>query len=116
MNKNDLSLVKLISFDLSMNNVNWLSIEEYEYIELFVDKYSHLKKIKFQDSNFCQDLLLLTHIEKSKLRKPTTKTFSVYESSTIPNISLIDSRGKEKGDYNVDEVVKEITNYVESRE
>ena len=66
MNKNDLSLEKLISFDLSMNNVNSLSIEEYECIQQFVDKHSHLKKIKFQDSTFCQDLLLLTQMEKEK--------------------------------------------------
>lgn len=56
------------------------------------------------------------NLAKAKLSKPTTKTFKVYESSAIPNIRLIDSRGIEKGDYNIDEVIKEITNYVESRE
>ena len=46
------------------------------------------------------------NLAKAKLSKPTTKTFKVYESSIIPNIRLIDSRGIEKGDYNIEEVVK----------
>ena len=76
INKIDLSLEKLISFDLSMNNVNSLSIEEYYDIEKFVDKHSHLKKIKFQDSTFCQDLLLLTQMEKEKCDKINKKLIS----------------------------------------
>jgi septin family protein len=50
---------------------------------------------------------------ESGMTKPTTKTFNIYESNKIPNIRLIDSRGFEKGNYNVNSFVKEITNYVE---
>ena len=50
------------------------------------------------------------------ITKPTTKTFNVYESDKISNIRLIDSRGIEKGDYNIDEFVNEVTNYIEKNE
>ena len=50
------------------------------------------------------------------ITKPTTKTFNVYESDKISNIRLIDSRGIEKGDYNIDEFVNEVTNYIEKSE
>ena len=53
---------------------------------------------------------------KSEMTKPTTKTFNVYESNKIPNLRLIDSRGIEKGDYDVKTFVKEITNYVEAQQ
>ena len=48
------------------------------------------------------------------MTKPTTKTFDIYESKKMPNIRLIDSRGIEKGNYDVKTFVKEIANYVES--
>ena len=67
--KIDLSLEKLASLDLSMNNIDSLTIEEYTDIEKFIIKHPKLKKIKFQDSTFCQDLLLLTQIEKEKCDK-----------------------------------------------
>ena len=34
----------------------------------------------------------------------------------MPNIRLIDSRGIEKGKYNIDEFIKEITNFIEEQE
>ena len=67
--KIDLSLEKLASLDLSMNNIDSLTIEEYTDIEKFIIKHPKLKKIKFQDSTFCQDLLLLTQMEKEKCDK-----------------------------------------------
>ena len=57
---------KLSCLDLSMNNINSLTLEEYADIDKFIDKHPKLKKIKFQDSTFCQDLLLLTQTEKEK--------------------------------------------------
>ena len=42
--KVDTSFEKLISLDLSMNNINSLSIDEYSDIEKFADKFSTLKK------------------------------------------------------------------------
>ena len=59
-------LEKLTSLDLSMNYINSLNIEDYGEIEKFIDKHSHLKKIKLQDSTFCQDLLILSQMEKEK--------------------------------------------------
>ena len=53
---------------------------------------------------------------ETKVTKPTTKTFNVYESEKKPNIRLIDSRGIEKGDYNIDSFVNEITKYIENQE
>ena len=64
--KVDTSFEKLTKLDLSMNNINSLSIDEYSDIERFVEKYSTLKKIKLQESTFCQDLLLLSQLEKEK--------------------------------------------------
>ena len=56
------------------------------------------------------------NLAETKISKPTTKTFNVYESKNVPNIRLIDSRGIEKGEYNVDSVVEEITKFVEKKE
>ncbi len=53
---------------------------------------------------------------ETEITKPTTKTFNVYESEIKPNIRLIDSRGIEKGDYNIDSFVNEITKYIENQE
>ena len=64
--KIDISMEKLSCLDLSMNNINSLTLEEYADIDKFIDKHPKLKKIKFQDSTFCQDLLLLTQTEKEK--------------------------------------------------
>ena len=50
------------------------------------------------------------------ITKPTTKTFKTFESNKISNIRLIDSRGIEKGDYNIDSFVNEVTNFIEKRE
>ena len=53
---------------------------------------------------------------EAEVIKPTTKTFNTYESEKKPNIRLIDSRGIEKGDYNIDTFVNEITKYIENLE
>ena len=53
---------------------------------------------------------------ETRASKPTTKSFNLYESEKIPNIRLIDSRGIEKGNYNAEVLVKEITKYVEEQE
>lgn len=63
-------------------------------------------------------LLQLDERKKADTRasKPTTKTFNIYESNKVPKIRLIDSRGIEKGNYNVENFVNEITNFVEEQE
>ena len=71
--KNDISIEKLYSLDLSNNNIKSLSFDEYNEIEKFIDKHSQLKKIKFQHSSFCQDLLLLLQTEKEKIEKINKK-------------------------------------------
>ena len=71
--KHDIAIEKLISLDLSMNNINSLNIDQYQTIEKFVDKHTYLKKIKFQDSTFSQDLLVLSQIEKEKCESINNK-------------------------------------------
>ena len=71
--KIDTSFEKLKSLDLSMNKINSLSIDEYSELEKFVNKHSVLKKIKFQESTFCQDLLLLTQLEKERCEEINKK-------------------------------------------
>ena len=53
---------------------------------------------------------------KTKISKPTTKSLKFYNSSKIKNIRLIDSRGIEKGSYNVENFIKEINNFIEQQE
>ena len=53
---------------------------------------------------------------ETEVTKPTTKTFNMHESEKKPNIRLIDSRGIEKGDYNIDSFVNEITKYIKNLE
>jgi GTP-binding protein EngB required for normal cell division len=60
--------------------------------------------------------ILKEEAAKSGMTKPTTKSFNIYESNKMPNIRLIDSRGFEKGNYDVNSFVKEITNYIESQQ
>ena len=102
--KIDISLEKLKSLDLSMNNINSLSIEEYVDIGKFIDKHSALKKIKFQDSTFCQDLLLLSQIEKKKCDIINNKLISrgikfivekEYNILIVPLKKLFDLKDKE---------------------
>ena len=102
--KIDISLEKLKSLDLSMNNINSLSIEEYVDIGKFIDKHSALKKIKLQDSTFCQDLLLLSQIEKKKCDIINNKLISrgikfivekEYNILIVPLKKLFDLKDKE---------------------
>ena len=53
---------------------------------------------------------------KTKNSKPSTKTFTQYESKKVPNIRLIDSRGLEKGNYNTEVFIKEVVNFIEQKE
>ena len=53
---------------------------------------------------------------KTKNTKPTTKTFTKYESKKVSNIRLIDSRGLEKGNYNTTLFIKEVINFIEQQE
>ena len=60
--------------------------------------------------------ILKEETAKSGMTKPITKSFNIYESNKMPNIRLIDSRGFEKGNYDVNSFIKEITNYIESQQ
>ena len=72
--KNDISFEKLISLDLSMNNIKSMNIEDYQEIEKFIDKHTQIKKIKFQNSTFSQDLLVLSsQLEKEKCESINNK-------------------------------------------
>ena len=43
----------------------------------------------------------------------TTKSYIEYTSKLIPGLRLIDSRGIEIGKYNINEVIRDVTNYIE---
>ena len=57
--KIDISLENLNSLDLSMNEINSLKMEDLKQISSFILSHSKLKKIKFQETKFCQELLVL---------------------------------------------------------
>jgi hypothetical protein len=65
----DLSLEKLTCLDLSMNNINSLTMDEYQDIEIFINKYQNLKRIKMQDNIFLQELLVLFQNENEKVEE-----------------------------------------------
>jgi hypothetical protein len=64
--KIEISLEKLECLDLSLNDIHSLTYEEYQNIELFVNKHIHLKRIKLQETIFSQDLLVLSQNEPEK--------------------------------------------------
>ena len=43
----------------------------------------------------------------------TTRSYIEYTSKLIPGLRLIDSRGIEIGKYNINEVIRDVTNYIE---
>jgi hypothetical protein len=49
----------LYSIDLSNNNINSVNLDNYKQLELFIQLYSQLKKIKLQRTLFLQQLLCL---------------------------------------------------------
>ena len=57
--KLDLTFEHLKCLDLSMNDLDPITIEEYKNIGKFSDKHLNLKRIKLQETYFCQNLLLL---------------------------------------------------------
>ena len=63
----DLSLEKLTCLDLSLNNIHSLTYDDYQNIELFVNKHPDLKKIKMQETIFLQELLILNQDESDKV-------------------------------------------------
>ena len=62
----DISLENLKSLDLSMNEINSLNLDQYKQISSFILSHSKLKKIKFQETKFCQELLVLYLKEEIK--------------------------------------------------
>ena len=63
----DLSLEKLIILDLSLNDIHSMTLEDYQNIELFINKHPNFKKIKLQETVFVEDLLSLSQNESDKV-------------------------------------------------
>jgi hypothetical protein len=66
MTEIDISLENLNSIDLSMNEINSLKLEDYKQIALFILSHPKLKKLKFQETKFCQELLVIYLNEETK--------------------------------------------------
>ena len=64
--KSDILLDNLYSIDLSYNNINSLNLDDFKHLELFIQLYSKLKKIKFQGTEFLQLLKPLYDNKESK--------------------------------------------------
>jgi len=64
--KIEIPLEKLECLDISLNEIHSLTYEQYQNIELFVNKHLHLKRIKLQETIFSQDLLVLSQNEPEK--------------------------------------------------
>ena len=64
--KIEIPLEKLECLDLSLYDIHSLTYEEYQNVELFVNKHIHLKRIKLQETIFTQDLLVLSQHEPEK--------------------------------------------------
>ena len=62
----DISIENLNSVDLSMNEINSLKLEDYKQISSFILSHPKLKKIKFQETKFCQELLVIYLNEETK--------------------------------------------------
>ena len=65
----DISLEKLRSIDLSMNQINCSDIKSLENIEKFINNYQKLKKIKIQENTFTKDLFLLYQTQKELIEE-----------------------------------------------
>ena len=65
----DISLEKLRSIDLSMNQINCSDIKSLENIEKFINNYQKLKKIKIQENSFMKDLFLLYQTQKELIEE-----------------------------------------------
>ena len=65
----DISLEKLRSIDLSMNQINCSDVKSLENIEKFINNYQKLKKIKIQENSFMKDLFLLYQTQKELIEE-----------------------------------------------
>ena len=65
----DISLEKLRSIDLSMNQIRCSDINSLENIEKFINNFQKLKKIKIQENFFMKDLFLLYESKKEKIEE-----------------------------------------------
>ena len=105
-------------FNIRINNI--LDKLSYKMSKLEVN---HLNILLVGPSGVGKSFLINTILKldgkkkaDTKASKPTTKSFNIYESNKVPKIRLIDSRGIEKGKYNVESFIKEITKFVEEQE
>lgn len=67
--KIETSFENLTTLDLSMNQNDSLTFQEYKDIETFINKHSHFKKIKLQQINFVLNLLLILQNENVECEK-----------------------------------------------
>ena len=116
---------KIISIENGDNLFNSRIEQSFEKLSEKMSKFEikHLNILLVGPSGVGKSFLINTILKllkdkkaETRASKQTTKSFNLYESEKIPNIRLIDSRGIEKGNYNAEVLVKEITKYVEEQE
>ena len=69
----DILLEKLKVLDLSMNQINCKDLEEFKQIEIFINNYQRLKKIKIQQNNFTKDIINLYKNNATKMNEIISK-------------------------------------------
>ena len=91
--KFDISIEKLSSLDLSMNDINTLTIQDYKNLEKFLEKHLDLKKIKFHYTSFLGNLILF-HSENPEFNEINQNLIKkgvkfVVESECSKSIALL---------------------------
>jgi len=67
--KNEVPLDNLHSLDLSMNEITSVKFDDFKKIDLFIQLNSKMKKIKFQETKFVQELLVILLSKKEEFQQ-----------------------------------------------
>ena len=69
----DILLEKLKFIDISKNEIHCKDINDFKNIELFINNYQKLKKIKIQKNDFIEELIELYNTKKEEVNEIISK-------------------------------------------